>query len=102
MAVRSDTIPQRLLKTAEAKPSTIAYQAKVDGRWQPTTYKTYVDQIRTAARALMALGFPQGGKVTILGFNRPEWVIMDLAAMAAGGAAAGVYTTCSPTISTHL
>src|SRR5690606_31964877 len=35
------------------------------------------------------------GTVSILGFNRPEWVIMDVAAMAVGGAAAGVYTTCS-------
>src|SRR5690349_5471128 len=95
-AARPDTIPHRLLQTAATKPSTIAYQAKIDGRWQPTTFKTYADQVRTAARALIALGFPAGGKVTILGFNRPEWVILDHAAMMAGGAAAGIYTTCSP------
>jgi long-chain acyl-CoA synthetase len=34
--------------------------------------------------------------VSILGFNRPEWVIFDVACMAIGGAAAGIYTTCSP------
>ena len=66
------------------------------GRWQPTTWRTYADQVRTAARALIALGFPRGGKVAILGFNRPEWVIFDHAAMMAGGAPAGIYTTCSP------
>jgi len=92
---RPDTIPQRLLDTAANKPSTIAYQSKVNGRWQPVTYKTYVDQVRTAARALMALGLPRGGKVSILGFNRPEWVILDHAAMMAGGCPAGIYTTCS-------
>jgi long-chain acyl-CoA synthetase len=91
-----DTIPHRLLQQAAKAPSAIAYQTKVDGRWQPTTWQTYVDQIRTAARALIALGFPRGGKVAILGFNRPEWVIFDHAAMMAGGAAAGIYTTCSP------
>ncbi len=80
---------------AAERPSTIAYQAKVGGRWQPTTWKTYADQIRTAARALIALGMPRGGKVSILGFNRPEWVIMDHAAMMAGGCPAGIYTTCS-------
>jgi long-chain acyl-CoA synthetase len=90
-----DTIPHRVLRTAAEKPSTIAYQAKVNGRWQPTTWKTYADQIRAAARALIALGMPRGGKVTILGFNRPEWVIMDHAAMMAGGCPAGIYTTCS-------
>lgn len=91
-----DTIPHRLLNQAARSPSSIAYQAKRDGRWHPTTWRTYADEVRAAARALIALGFPPGGKVAILGFNRPEWVILDLAAMMAGGAAAGIYTTCSP------
>jgi long-chain acyl-CoA synthetase len=91
-----DTIPHRVLRRAEEQPSTIAYQAKVGGRWQPTTWKTYAEQIRTAARSLMALGLPRGGKVAILGFNRPEWVIFDQAAMMAGGCPAGIYMTCSP------
>ncbi len=91
----TDTIPHRLLRQAAERPSSIAYQAKVAGRWQPTTWRTYNDQVRTAACALIALGFPRGGKVAILGFNRPEWVILDHAAMMAGGAAAGIYTTCS-------
>jgi long-chain acyl-CoA synthetase len=94
--VAHDTIPQRVLRLAVERPSTIAYQAKVNGRWQPTTWKTYVEQIRTAARAMMTLGLPRGGKVSILGFNRPEWVIFDHAAMMAGGCPAGIYTTCSP------
>jgi len=91
-----DTIPHRLLRQAATNPSTIAYQAKLDGRWQPTTWQTVAAQVRTAARALIALGFPRGGKVAVLGFNRLEWVILDHAAMMAGGAAAGIYTTCSP------
>src|SRR5688572_29275650 len=91
----SDTIPHRLLKQAETRPTAIAYQAKVNGRWQSTTWRAFADQVRLAARALIALGFPRGGKVAILGFNRPEWVILDHAAMMAGGAPAGIYTTCS-------
>jgi long-chain acyl-CoA synthetase len=90
-----DSIPHRVVRQAAERPSTIAYQAKVNGRWQPTTWRTYVDQIRTCARALISLGLPRGGKVAILGFNRPEWVIMDHAAMMAGGVPAGIYTTCS-------
>jgi long-chain acyl-CoA synthetase len=90
-----DTIPRRVLRQAAERPSTIAYQAKVDGRWQPTTWRTYVEQIRTAARALIALGVPRAGHVSILGFNRPEWVILAHATMMAGGAPAGIYTTSS-------
>lgn len=91
-----DAIPHRLLRQAEQRPSSIAYLASVDGRYQPTTWRTFADQVRRAARALIAIGFPRGGVVSILGFNRPEWVILDHAAMMAGGAPAGIYTTCSP------
>jgi len=90
-----DLIPHRLLRQATTRPSAVAYQAKVNGRWQPTTWKAFVEQVRTAARALMTLGFPRGGTVAILGFNRPEWVILDHAAMLAAGAPAGINTTCS-------
>jgi long-chain acyl-CoA synthetase len=90
-----DTIPHRLLAQASQLSATIAYHHKVDGAWQGVTWRAFADQIRTAARALIALGFPRGGKVAILGFNRPEWVIFDVAAMLAGGAPAGIYTTCS-------
>ena len=91
-----DLIPHRLLGQAATRPSAVAYQAKVNGRWQPTTWKAFVEQVRTAARALITLGFERGGTVAILGFNRPEWVILDHAAMLAGGAPAGIYTTSSP------
>ncbi|HUJ61548.1 MAG TPA: long-chain fatty acid--CoA ligase [Kofleriaceae bacterium] len=91
-----DTIPQRVLRQAAERPTAIAYCAKSDGRWLETSWKSYAEQIRTAARALIALGMPRGGKVSILGYNRPEWAIFDHAAMMAGGVPAGIYTTCSP------
>ena len=73
----------------------IAYQHKVDGNWQPATWRDFAEAVRTAARALIALGLPRGGKVSLLGFNRPEWAIFGHAAMMAGGAPAGIYTTYS-------
>ncbi len=91
----ADTIPRRILDQARRRPASHAYFAKQAGVWRPTTWRHYVDEIRTAARALIALGLPRGGKVAILGFNRPEWVIFDHAAMMAGGVPAGIYTTCS-------
>ena len=91
----NDTIPQRVLCRAAEQPSSIAYQMKVGGRWQPTTWKTSAEQIRSAARALIALGLRSCDKVAILGFNRPEWAIFDHATMMAGACPAGIYTTCS-------
>ena len=89
------TIAHALLRTAAKQPSADAYLAKVGGRWQATSWRTFAEQVRTAARALIQLGLTPGETVAILGFNRPEWVILDHAAMMAGGVVAGIYTTSS-------
>jgi len=91
----ADTIPARLLEQAKIRPGAPAYYVKSPGGWQMSTWREYVAEVRSATRALIALGFEPKQSVCILGFNRAEWTIMDLACMCAGGAPAGVYTTCS-------
>lgn len=91
-----DTIPNGLLQRAKSAPNDPAYYVREGGAWKPTNWGTYSDQVTQAGRALIALGFEPGQTACILGFNRPEWAILDLATMGAGGAPAGIYTTCSP------
>src|SRR5207237_3301732 len=43
------------------------------------------------SRGLVSLGLARSGKVAVIGDNRPEWVIAELAAQAAGGASVGIY-----------
>jgi len=91
-----DSIPSRLLAQGRANSDLQAYHVRDDnGNWNPTSYGTYSRQIQEACRALISLGFKSGDTTAILGFNRPEWVIFDVATMMAGGAPAGIYTTCS-------
>lgn len=90
-----DTIPARLTRAAQSHPERPAYFVKRGGAWRSTSYAQYAAEVMLAARALVSLGFQAGQRVCILGFNRPEWTILDLAAMTAGGAPAGIYTTCS-------
>ena len=92
----ADTIPARLFAQAAARPAAPAYHHKVDGEYRMTSWAEYAAQVRAAGRSLLALGFEPGQITTILGFNRPEWVILDVATMAAGGAPAGIYATSSP------
>ena len=92
----ADTILKRLFDRAASAPASPAYYVKRGGAWVPTGYGAYADQVKRAGKALMALGCEPGGTVSILGYNRPEWVIFDLACMAIGGAPAGIYTTSSP------
>ncbi len=93
----ADTIPARLMKQAKKLADRPAYYVRTPSGWEPTTWKAYAAEVRQATKALITLGFERKQTVCILGFNRPEWVIIDLAAMCAGGAPAGIYTTCSPT-----
>jgi long-chain acyl-CoA synthetase len=92
----ADTIPARLFRNAEQKPGTPAVHEVVDGAYAATTWGDYADLVRRAGKSLVGLGLEPGGHVTILGFNRLEWVVMDLACMAVGGAPAGIYITSSP------
>ncbi len=91
----SDTIPARLLARAEKHPDRPAYFEKRGGTWRSTSYARYAAEVMQAARALVSLGLQPGQRLAILGFNRAEWTILDLATMAVGGAPAGIYTTCS-------
>jgi len=90
------TILHKLHENARSIPDKPAYYEKVNGTWEPTNWADYTQQVRQAGRALVALGMDKGNIVSILGFNKPEWVIVDLAGMLIGGAAAGIYTTNSP------
>lgn len=90
-----DTIPHRLFDQARQNPNRPAYYVKSGNNWVFTSWKDYAFQVKQAGKAMIALGMNAGGSVCILGYNRPEWVVFDIACMAAGGAPAGIYTTCS-------
>lgn len=88
--------PARLLERGEKDGGKPAYCVHNGTGWEPTSWADYADQTRRAARALIALGVAADDSVAILGFNRPEWTTMAIAAMMAGGRPAGVYWTSAP------
>ncbi|MEE9167831.1 MAG: long-chain fatty acid--CoA ligase [Candidatus Neomarinimicrobiota bacterium] len=91
-----ESIPAYLLKQAEQQPEVAAVRYRKEGEWRTVTWSDYATEVEQAGRALISLGLEPMGKVCILGYNRPEWVIFDLAAMMAGGVPAGIYETSSP------
>ncbi len=91
-----DTVLHRLHENGRKRANAPAYYVKATDHWVPTTWQEYLAEVRQAAKALIALGFQPGQGVCILGFNRPEWTIFDLAGMLAGGHASGIYTSNSP------
>ena len=75
-------------------PPTLSSTAACNGDiW---TWKQYYADTIKCAKALMHLGLNRFESVSILGFNSPEWLIANNGAIAAGGFAAGIYTTNEP------
>jgi long-chain acyl-CoA synthetase len=73
-----------------------ALWTKREGTYVPTSWRQYAQRVKQLALALHELGFGPGDALAIMSFNREEWLVADLAAMALGGTAVGVYTTSSP------
>ena len=91
-AERLDTLPKRLQAMAgKYGHSRIALREKEYGIWQQFTWQDYLDRVRDFCLGLVSLGFQRGEKVAIVGDNRPEWVIAELAAQSAGGTSVGIY-----------
>jgi long-chain acyl-CoA synthetase len=89
----SDTFPQLLVQQAAHQPHAVALQEKRYGIWQPVTWAQYAGRVHDFAYGLAELGVQRGDVVAVLGDNRPEWLITELAAQCLGASVVGVYPT---------
>jgi long-subunit acyl-CoA synthetase (AMP-forming) len=96
MGKMPETIMSVLERTAREQGARPAMRVKEGGQWKVTTWKEYHDQAYLAARGFIHLGLAPRQGVVIMGFNRPEWFLADIGAIAAGGTPAGIYTTNTP------
>jgi long-chain acyl-CoA synthetase len=67
--------------------------AKRNGAYKAITWNEAATQVSRIARGLRALGIEPGNRVGLVSENRPEWMIADLAVMAAGAITVPAYTT---------
>ncbi|MBT5416083.1 MAG: AMP-binding protein [Rhodospirillaceae bacterium] len=73
---------------------------KSDGAYRAWSWAEVARQVSALSRGLRALGVARGDRVVIVSENRPEWVVADLAVMAAGAISVPAYTT--NTVADHL
>jgi long-chain acyl-CoA synthetase len=67
--------------------------AKIGGEWRPTGWREAAETVARLAAALKRLGLQRGDRVMLVSENRPEWLIADLAVMAAGCVTVPTYIT---------
>ncbi|GAB4537636.1 MAG: long-chain fatty acid--CoA ligase [Anaerolineales bacterium] len=87
----AETLPQFLLEHARQTPDRIALRERNYGIWQAITWKRYLQHVREFALGLVDLGLTPDETIAIIGDNRPEWVIAELAAQSVGAKSIGIY-----------
>jgi long-chain acyl-CoA synthetase len=87
----SDTLPKLLLENTRRSGDKVALRKKEFGIWQTLSWQQFLERVRNFSLGLVHLGLRPGDKVAIVGDNRPEWIIAELATQAAGGVSMGIY-----------
>lgn len=76
-------------------PDHVIMQRLVDGSWVDVSSRQVADQIRSAAKGLIAQGVQAGDRVALLSATRYEWPILDFAILSIGAVTVPIYETSS-------
>jgi long-chain acyl-CoA synthetase len=90
---RFDNLVSLFLTRAAEKGEAPFLWAKYDGEWRSTSWAEAARQVAALAVSLKEIGLQPGDRVALVSENRPEWLISDLAIMAAGCITVPTYTT---------
>jgi long-chain acyl-CoA synthetase len=63
------------------------------GKWLPITSREFGQRVARTARALDGWDIRPGDRIAILGENRPEWPMADMASLLLGAVTVPLYTT---------
>ena len=89
----ANNLVELFLKRADERGDRPFLGAKHDGEWQTISWREAAERICLLAESLRGLGLADGDRVMLVSENRPEWLIADLAIMAAGCITTPAYTT---------
>ncbi len=88
---KPQTLPQYLRYHYLAHPDRVAMRERIYGIWSPITWRELYEYVKHFALGLHKLGLRPQDTVAIIGDNRPEWVIAELAAQSMGSKSVGIY-----------
>lgn len=91
------TLPKLLLERARSIGNNVALRQKELGIWNEMTWAQYSEKVKQLAIALSSdYNFTRGERLAIIGENRPQWVVSQLAAQSLGGISVGIYQESLP------
>ncbi len=85
---------QVISETVQRVPDKTAYRWILDsGGIEGLNWKEFYDELKRAAKSLIALGVEPGDKINILSYTCYRWVLTDAACMSIGSVTVGIYQT---------
>ncbi len=90
-SAKTDTLPKLLQRNAEDSPGAAGIREKTRGVWQTLSWADYRDNVRDLALGLASMGFKRGDKLSVVGDNRPQLYVAQLATQVLGGMSVPVY-----------
>ena len=80
------SVPTLLQEVSEAHPDVVAVKGKdkLSGQWTSWTYQQLQTEVTTVAKAMIETGLHRHHSMALLGYNSPQWVIANMAAISAG------------------
>ncbi|WP_028969782.1 AMP-dependent synthetase/ligase [Sphingomonas sp. URHD0057] len=99
---RFDNLVTMFLTRASEKGDAPFLWAKREGEWSSVSWREAARQVAALAASFKRIGLGPGDRVALVSENRPEWLIADLAIMAAGCVTVPTYTTNTVRDHTHI
>jgi len=94
-AAASGNLTDLIADRAKNEPSRITISRPLGDGWQPMTALQLEEEIRAAAKGLVAAGIKVGDRVAIMARTRYEWTVLDFAIWYAGASVVPIYETSS-------
>ncbi len=91
----TDTLATLVAGNAERFPTRAVYAVRTGEGWRDVTASQFNEQVRSAARGLIARGVEAGEPVAILSPTRYEWTVLDFALWSIGAFAVPIYDSSS-------
>lgn len=95
-------LPQMFFEKAEEQGDKPFLWAKRSGTYQSLSWREAARTVRALANGLRGLGIRPGDRVVLVSESRPEWLIADVAIMAAGAVSVPAYVTNTPADHRHI
>jgi long-chain acyl-CoA synthetase len=88
-----NTIYQDFVRAVGQHQDRTALMHKVEGRYQSISYRQLSEAVDQVAAGLAQRGVKKDDRVGIYSYNRPEWVVADLAIIKLGAVVVPIYQT---------